>query len=430
LEAEVSDDFDPARDAVADDDFDPTRDAVADDEKQTGPAPDAIRSATLGASQYGTFGFADEIGQKVADYLERSGAYGTRARPGANASPEQRALAASTPTLGENVKADMRAEAASAADAHPFAYHGAGLATSLVAPGAGSFATGPVGVVASGAVQGALTGAGASEAADPLEVAQDAALGGLVGAGATAAIHGVTEAPGAVRNWLGDEAANARAQGVASNAAALQAAEDSARGGVGGRVQVGNRIVENMDRLAPNMTPGDAARMQGYEAAGVLPELRNKLAASNLDALPGAVGQIEDAERQYAAAQAANTPQQAEKMFAGQVAGVPKAIAGAYAQGAKNSAIAHGINFIANWVPGLPNGARSAIGAASTPQGIFKIATLAAKGLAPADALGRFAQPLLAAAARGPEVLASAIYLLNQRDPEFRKLSTDATSNR
>lgn len=168
------------------------------------------RAGTLGFSQGGTFGFADEIASKLADLARRD----DRIRPGAAAPPELRAALEGQPTLGERLKGKMRAENKAASDEHPWAYGAGEVAGNVAATYAGGKALSAAGeavpvigkglqalgtwaranpikaLALAGGAQGGVNGAGASEAKDAEGVALDTILGTALGAG-TGVLTGV-----------------------------------------------------------------------------------------------------------------------------------------------------------------------------------------------------------------------------------------------
>jgi len=85
-----------------------------------------------------------------------------------------------------------------------------------------------------------------------------------------------------------------RAVGKASEKAASEVAAEiaSARGALGGEVQKGNRIVENLRRLGPDLSP---------EQQALINDLEQRLSASNLESLPAQAGTIATKDAELAA---------------------------------------------------------------------------------------------------------------------------------
>jgi hypothetical protein len=140
--------------------------------------------------------------------------------------------------------------------------------------------------------QGAIQGAGYSDATTARGLAGDTALG-----------TGLSLAGGAIGKSLGGLASKVAGRageklGLATAKAGTQAAEDvaapiaSATGELGAEVQKGSRYVENLMRLQESMTPAQKALYQQLEQSGVVPNLQQAVAQSTLERLPGQAGAI------------------------------------------------------------------------------------------------------------------------------------------
>lgn len=186
----------------------------------------------------------------------------------------------------------LRADEANARSQHPYVYGGSEIAGSILPSAIAAGATGGTSLAPTlaksalplAAGQGALQGAGYSNADSARGLVGDTALGGGLGVLG----YGLGQGLGAV-----GRAATRSARGLAVRAtsrAADQAAQEvadriaSAQGALGGEVQKGNRIVENLRRLAPELTPEEQDAMRLLE---------QRLAASNRQSLPGQVGTID-----------------------------------------------------------------------------------------------------------------------------------------
>ncbi|HUG49870.1 MAG TPA: hypothetical protein VLZ78_02625 [Terrimesophilobacter sp.] len=138
--------------------------------RSRGPAPGALASVGRGLVQGASFGFADEIGGAIGSLLSGK-SY-------------------------QEVRDEIRTGDKAAEAAHPLLYGagqlGGGIATSLI-PGVNvaKGATAAQTALNLGA-QGAIAGAGASEANTPGGVLTDAAAGGVLGAGVGGLLHHVT----------------------------------------------------------------------------------------------------------------------------------------------------------------------------------------------------------------------------------------------
>lgn len=194
----------------------------------------------------------------------------------------------------------IRADEAVAREQHPYLYGGAEMAGAALPAAGMALATGGTSLAPAmakaalpiAAGQGAVQGAGYSNADSAGGLARDVGVGtglGVLG-------HGVGSAlGGAGRTLVG----SIRGRGVRAVAkAAEQAAEETAQGvktatgSLGGEVQKGQRIVENLRRLGPDLSP---------EQQAMVNDLEQRLSASTLEALPGQAGTIAAKDAELAA---------------------------------------------------------------------------------------------------------------------------------
>lgn len=192
----------------------------------------------------------------------------------------------------KSTRDQLRADEANARTQHPTAYLGGEMAGGA-APGiaatvlTGGAAAGP----ALAAGQGAAQGAGYSNASDARGLSRDSAVGGGVGLLGYGASKAMGSAASRLAGWA--RAGSTRATANAAQKTADKVAEQiaSARGALGGEVQKGNRLVENLRRLGTPLGPTEQAAAD---------DLEQRLAASNLQSLPDQAGIIatKDAELQ------------------------------------------------------------------------------------------------------------------------------------
>lgn len=187
--------------------------------------------------------------------------------------------------------------------AHGGFYTGGEVVGGVLPGAAATLATGGAAPLATGAAMGGLQGAGYSHATSAGGLARDAGLGaglGLlsqyVGEGASGAIRGVG-------NLAKSKAA------AAAGRAATQAEQEatgelqSVVGQYAGEAQKGHRLIENIDRLAPKMTPEQQAALAELERTGVLQHLREQLAGHALEAAPTQAATIAERRATMEAAQ-------------------------------------------------------------------------------------------------------------------------------
>lgn len=243
------------------------------------------RSFALGASQGGTFGFADELGGALAKLLlpKSSVKFGAAVQPSADDTPEVRAAKeaalaqqAAQPTNYELVRDRMRAELEQARQENPGLVTAGEIGAGVLLPVPGGAAAQGAGLGArllraagQGAAQGALYGAGSSEAGSAGGVAGDAlkgfgigALGGAVGEGL---VSGGKALLGAVRGRAARGAQEALEQQSAKRLAQDVAEEASKAGKVGGTAQAASRDIEVIMNQAQALPVGHPTRIKAEE---------------------------------------------------------------------------------------------------------------------------------------------------------------------
>jgi hypothetical protein len=271
-----------------------------------------LESLRRGATQGATLGFGDEItGAISAPILKAIGKFsGTPAYQNAFADK----------SLGELYDSsrdrERQANAAAQKD-NPGTYLAGELGGSVLssfAPGASALNVGrEAGVgeaLAKGARLGAITGIGNSDASTLGGTLRDAALGAGVGGFVGGVAHGVASGFGKLGSYATGKVA-AIDEDVA-RAAAKDAAKvtGTAKSTLGGVTQDANRTVENLMRLEQSMTPEQRELYAALEQTGTLPALKEKLAQTGLEKVPGAAGRIDTATQALEEA-ATSEPQRA-----------------------------------------------------------------------------------------------------------------------
>lgn len=270
--------------------------------------PGRLEAVGRGFAQGGTMGLGDE-GAGLGAATQAAVA----AQPELAGVPDAElyALARST-TRGEDysrMRNQSRASNKAVQEAHP-GYYAAGEVTGAMAPAAASALLGGAaaptgasvlrrlmspGALAASAGQGAVQGAGYSDASTPGALAADSSLGAGVGTLA----HGL----GAVVGAAGSSVAS-RLRGVADAArgrAGTQAETEvadklrTAIGRYGGEVQKGSRFSENIGRLGTELTPEEQALKSALE---------EQVGASTRAALPGQSATIATRKAEMEALQA------------------------------------------------------------------------------------------------------------------------------
>lgn len=194
----------------------------------------------------------------------------------------------------------LRAEDAAARQQHPYIY-GATEAVGSALPAAGlAVATGGTSMapmLAKAALplaagQGALQGAGSSNANTAGGLVRDASIGGGLGAAGYGLGALLGSAGRGIAGWARGKATQAVARAGEKAAEEVATGISSARGALGGEVQKGQRIVENLRRLGPELSP---------EQQQLVNELEQRLTASTLESLPAQAGTIATKDAELAA---------------------------------------------------------------------------------------------------------------------------------
>lgn len=247
-----------------------------------------VESGARGALQGASMGFGDEAAAAVDALL-----------PGLSRkfNPEPLATAPEGASLHDRYAAARdyyRGRNAVAQEANPKTYLGGQIGGAVLTARAVPLPVkGPAGVI-NAAGQGALQGAGYSEADEGLGLARDTALGGalgLAGHGAGALVGGAaSKVRGAASGLLGS--ARGRALGQATKE--VDEAIASARGQLGGETQKGSRYIENLLRFEASgtLTPAQQAELAALRQAGTVDTLAQSVAQGTLEALPSQAGTI------------------------------------------------------------------------------------------------------------------------------------------
>lgn len=417
--------------------------------------PGAIRSAVLGVSQGGTAGFAEEIAAKLVDM------FGPEAiKPGAMADPELRAQLAATPTVGKLLKERMRRENDQARANHPEAYIGGemlgatglGVVTGAAGKLAGGAAKG-LGValpkattglqrvgsaIGSGAAQGGAYGAGTSEAEDWGGIAKDAAMGmgvgGLAGAFGGTVGEGIRGLRGVAQRGVKKAAADQLEIEVGKKAEQV----GSAAGGLGGDSAATFKTFDRLKEILADPTAPATLKAAAQDQLDS-PIFRDALNAAREEYVrkaPQQLGKLQTGRAALETAQAIDVDAASAKALSGSAMGqisprvkrlayrfIPP-IVGAALGGPAGAAAGMGLSVLQGRPDLLIKNALRNPTVRSKGYG----AILKVLGKEPAR-LGRFAAPLAQAAARGPESLAAAHFVLAQREPEYRKMQEQFAVN-
>jgi hypothetical protein len=152
-------------------------------------------------------------------------------------------------------------------------------------------------------VEGGINGAGAAlEAAD---MAEAAAVGAPFSVGGQALGEAAGQALGGAARWVSGKAGQ-RVTDAAKTAADAEAKAYtkevlSKSGTLGARVQAGNRSVENMMRLSGSVSDEEQAVLDALERSGAAQTLRDRLARSVGEDVPGKVADIDAAQAELQA---------------------------------------------------------------------------------------------------------------------------------
>jgi hypothetical protein len=263
------------------------------------PAPGRGESGIRGALQGASFGFGDEAAAAIDAALPRF-----------LHNEVSREAVGSGETYGDRYRSARdyyRDRNAAAEEANPGTYL-ATLVTGAMAPTVlgGAPLTGARGLtVAAG--QGALSGAGYSQADEGLGLARDISLGGALGA----AGHGAGAALGAAAKRLTGAAGRRllSSHGRAAGQAGQESAEAlaSSAGKLGAETRHGGRYIESLlDKESKGLlTAAQVAEIASLRASGELPALAQSVAQNTLDALPGQLNTIAARRAELAALQQA-----------------------------------------------------------------------------------------------------------------------------
>lgn len=358
--------------------------------------------------------------------------------------------ATKTPSFGaryQQIRDAERTRNSAASDQHPWAY---GIPEGVGTVGADALATVATGgaalpLIAAG--QGAIQGAGYSDAESGTGVARDAAAGGVLGL----AGYGVGSALGKAGEWVAQKAGlrTAAAAGRAQAQAAKEVAEEiaSARGQLGAETQKGNRLTEWVIRLLDEeksgaLTPTSRQLLDSLRASPEYGELLNGAAQSVAKNLPSQAATIatKDAALQsltqgapQAIADRATDllkPQPGKdlvslgKMYAEPIVGtvLGGAIGDQFDHAGAGSAVGQGVGLIFGRTR-AGKAIRTRIERPGNSAALWGMLKSGAEGL---ERFGPYADTLRRAAARGADSLAASQYVLWNTDPQFRSTVSDA----
>lgn len=407
-------------------------------EEEAAPEPGMAATALHHGAQGLTAGFSDElagVGASTLGNLRRiKEQVGERLAGKPGVGIVQSAKNAWGAMTGDYTRArdEERATLDATEKAHPAVAFGSNLAGGM----AGAALTGGASMgVRGAAAMGALSGFGSSRADNVGEQVQDA----LLGAGTGVVAHGIGKGIGKALGFPGNLArkgvATAETEIGQKAARGVDEAIASARGELGGEVQKGNRLAENMMRLEPEMNTGQAQSLAAQKAAR--DALNARLIDSNLKDLPGQAGVIAGKDAALAALVQNRTPAIAaaeeglRKAGPGQLLGAPLGAAGGALKNRWTSMAGGGAGAVLGSAFGPAGAAAGAVagssaghalgGALQNPESRRTLYLGIGRLLAAPDALGKYAPSLAAAYARGPDALAATHAVLLKRDPEYQR---------
>jgi hypothetical protein len=247
-----------------------------------GDTPSVLRSAAEGVLTGGGYGWRDEM---VGGYK----ALAKRVLP--------KSLGGTDLPLAEQYRQDrdaVRSEQEGFRKAHPVAYGAGEVAGGMVPGTVATLATGGAAALPMALAQGGAAGAGYSNADTAGGLARDTGLGVGIGALGYGAGQAVGKAFSGVAGLAGRGVRLAESRAASRAADEIAAEIASARGSLGGEVQKGQRLVENLRRLGPQLTPEEQAAVA---------QLEQRLTQSTREALPGQVGTINAKDAELAALQ-------------------------------------------------------------------------------------------------------------------------------
>jgi hypothetical protein len=397
-------------------------------------------SAVRGAAQGATLGWSDEL----------EGAYRALASNPADKlyallHPEEGFKAASAGDAYRGARDEAQAANAVAHASNPKTYTGAEMA-GTVATDLGAVAlTGGAALPALAAGQGAIQGAGYSDA--DLTRGQFGALAGDAGLGAGLGLagYGLGTAVGA-----GGRKVLAKARGKLSAAdakAAAQATKEvekeiaSARGSYGAARQDESRMIENLMRLESegNLTPANRAALDALKKGPEWARAQNQLAGNTLRDVPGTMSEV-DAKRllyeglaqQRAAAEAARTAELLQPTAAPDVKSFLKSygepVAGAILGGVvgdqfDSPKLGATLGTAGGLIAGRTRAGKALMTRIEKPgnqKAIWSLIEGAAEK-AGNPQMGRYADILRRASTRGQDAIAASHFLLYNNDPAYRQ---------
>lgn len=192
----------------------------------------------------------------------------------------------------------FRAVAERFAAENPGTGFGLSVLGGLLSPMPGSLSKSFAARAAGAGASGAVAGAGAAKEKEGM--ALGAAVGAPLGIGAQALGEAGGELIGRFLRSLGSRAGG-RVAAATAKAEEMRAAQEaterlSAQGALGSAVQKGNRMTENLMRLTGRVDTEEQAVLNLLEESGAAQNLRNRLARSVGEELPGQVAAIDAAE--------------------------------------------------------------------------------------------------------------------------------------
>lgn len=250
------------------------------DSAPAAPTPSLGESIFEGGGQGASLGWKDEM---VAGWK----ALAKHALP--------KSLGGTDLPMGEQYKQDLaiqRAQDEAARKANPKAYIASNVAGGIIPTAAATYATGGAYALPMALAQGGAAGAGYSNATTAGGLARDAGVGVGLGALGYGAGQAVGQAGAGLGRWAGagSRQATSRAAGKAADEVAANIA--SVRGSLGGEVQKGQRLVENLRRLGTQLSPEEQAAAT---------QLEQRLEQSARNALPSQAGTIATKDAKLAA---------------------------------------------------------------------------------------------------------------------------------
>lgn len=255
--------------------------------RSVAPEVSGLESTLRGGAQGLSLGFADELA-------------GVAGAVGGALAGDERDFA----DRYRQERDESRAAYHAAEEANPGLYRagevGGGVAGMFV-PGLGA-GRGLAGAIGAGAALGGAAGLGGSESdltrGDIGGALADTAGGAALGAAGGAVGHGLGQLAGSIGRRIAGRAGGraGAAEAEINRLAAEKGGEEvqALAGRLGGEVQKGSRMAENLRRVGGRLEPAAAERLGAAEPE--LVALERRVAAGNLRDLPGQVGTIDAAE--------------------------------------------------------------------------------------------------------------------------------------